>query len=119
MSARGIRLLLPVVLVVAALGPATATTTAAAVKPRVITITVTNGRPVGGIKRPIVKKGTLLRIVVKTNAGSEVHLHGYDIERKVVKGKPVVMQFVTKLPGRFELELHDPDSLLAQLTVKP
>lgn len=87
-------------------------------KPRVITIVVKDGRPVGGIRRPTLKKGTLVRIVVKTNAGSEVHLHGYDIEREVVKGKPVVMQFKAKLTGRFELELHDPDALLAQLTVR-
>ena len=117
MRVNGMRLLVSVVLVVAV--SVAAATASAAVKPRVITITVTNGRPVGGIKRPVVKKGTLLRIVVRTNVGTEVHLHGYDIERKVVKGKPVVMQFVAKLPGRFELELHHPDSLLAQLIVKP
>lgn len=117
MRTRGMRLLLAIALVTAVGITAVAATTAAT-KPKVITITVVNGRPVGGIKRPTIKKGTLLRIVIKTNAGSEVHLHGYDIERKVVKGKPVVMQFVTKLAGRFELELHDPDALLAQLTVK-
>ncbi|MFN8224710.1 MAG: hypothetical protein U0R50_15860 [Gaiellales bacterium] len=90
----------------------------AAVKPTVIKIVVKDGRPVGGIKRPSVKKGTLLRLVIVTNVGSEIHLHGYDIERRVVKGKPVVMQFRAKLAGRFELELHHPDSLLAQLTVR-
>ncbi len=86
---------------------------------KVITITVTKGRPVGGIKRPSVKKNTVVRFVVKTDRGKEVHLHGYDIERTVVKGKPVVMQFKAKLAGRFELELHDPDALLAQLSVTP
>ena len=52
-------------------------------------------------------------------SGNEVHLHGYDIERNVEKGKPTVIQFVAKVPGRFELELHEPDALLAQLTVEP
>lgn len=85
----------------------------------VIAITVTKGRPVGGIKRPSVKKGTVVRFVIKTDRGKEVHLHGYNLERTVVKGKPVVMQFTAKLAGRFELELHDPDALLAQLSVKP
>ena len=37
----------------------------------------------------------------------------------VKKGVPTVIQFVAKVPGRFELELHPMDVLLAQLTVKP
>jgi hypothetical protein len=85
----------------------------------VIAIKVTKGRPVGGIRRPSVKKGTVVRFVITTDRGKEVHLHGYDIERPVVKGKPVVIQFKAKLAGRFELEMHEPDTLLAQLTVKP
>lgn len=92
---------------------------ARAVKPVVISITVKQGRPVGGIKRPTVKKGRLVRIVVVTDAGKELHLHGYDIEKTPRIGKPTVMQFIAKLPGRFELELHSPDALLADITVKP
>jgi hypothetical protein len=30
-----------------------------------------------------------------------------------------VIQFTAKLAGRFELELHPTDTLLAQLTVRP
>lgn len=90
----------------------------AAPAPKVITIKVVNGRPAGGILRPTVKKGTVVRFVVRTNKGSEVHLHGYDIERVPKQGKAVI-QFTAKIPGRFELELHDPDALLANLTVKP
>ena len=99
--------------------PAAATARVTAVKPVVISITVVNGRPVGGIKRPTVKKGQTVRIVVRTNAGTELHLHGYNIEKKPRKGVPTVFQFVAKIPGRFELELHHPDAVLAQLTVKP
>ncbi len=96
-----------------------ATARATVVKPVVISINVVNGRPAGGIKRPSVKKGRTVRIVVRTNVGTEVHLHGYDIEKTPKKGAPTVIQFVAKIPGRFELELHHPDSLLAQLTVRP
>ena len=87
-------------------------------KPVVISITAVNGEPVGGIKRPTVKKGKTVRIVVRTNVGTEVHLHGYNIEKNVKKGVPTVIQFVAKVPGRFELELHPMDALLAQLTVR-
>ena len=105
--------------VAALAAPAAVLAHPAAVKPTVISISVVNGRPVGGIKRPVVKKGTTVRIVVTTNAGTEVHLHGYNIEKTPRKGVPTVIQFVAKLPGRFELELHNPDALLAQLTVRP
>jgi hypothetical protein len=36
----------------------------------------------------------------------------------VVKGKPTVLLFVAKVPGRFALELHPMDAQLAQLTVR-
>ena len=90
----------------------------AATKPVVISITVQKGRPVGGIKRVTVKKGKLVRIVVRTGSGTAIHLHGYDIEKKIRKGTPTVIQFTAKLAGRFELELHPTDTLLAQLTIR-
>ena len=99
--------------------PLAATAAPAAVQPVVIPITVVNGKVTGGIKRPLVKKGRTVRFVIRTNAGTEVHLHGYDLEKTPKKGTPTVIQFVAKVPGRFELELHHPDALLAQLTVRP
>ena len=92
--------------------------TAVATKPVVISITAVNARPVGGIKRPTVKKGQTVRLVIRTNVGTEVHLHGYNIEKNVKKGVPTVIQFVAKVPGRFALELHPMDAQLAQLTVR-
>lgn len=107
------------VALVAVAVPTAAAAQVAAVKPVVITVTVANGRPVGGIARPSVKKGRTVRLVVRTNTGTAVHLHGYNIEKAVKKGVPTVIQFVAKVPGRFELELHPADVLLAQLTVRP
>ena len=95
-----------------------AATASATVKPVTITITAVNGRPVGGIQRPTVKKGETVRMVVKTNVGTQVHLHGYNIEKNIKKGVPTVIQFVAKVQGRFALELHPMDAQLAQLTVK-
>jgi len=111
-------LVLAVALVVLAI-PLAATAAPTAVQPVVIQINVVNGKVIGGIKRPSVKKGRTIRFVVRTNAGTEVHLHGYEIEKTPMKGAPTVIQFVAKIPGRFELELHHPDALLAQLTVRP
>jgi hypothetical protein len=96
----------------------TATTTAASM-PRTITVVVESGRPRGGIARPTVAKGDKVVVVVRTDAGEEVHLHGYDIEKPVTPGTPVRIPFTANLPGRFELELHHPDALLAVIEVKP
>ena len=99
--------------------PTAATAQTTAVKPVVVSITAVNGRPVGGINRPTVKKGQIVRIVVRTNVGTTVHLHGYNIEKNVKKGTPTVLQFTARLTGRFELALHPMDATLAQITVKP
>jgi ABC-type Fe3+-hydroxamate transport system substrate-binding protein len=95
------------------------TTTTSAPKPRTITVVVEAGRPRGGIQRPTVDKGEKVVLVVRTDAGEEVHLHGYDIEKPVTPGTPVRIPFTANLPGRFELELHHPDALLAVIEVKP
>lgn len=113
-----IPLLLAAALSSLALAGVAAATTPAVTKPVLVTVTAKKGRPVGGVKRPTVKKGALVQIVVRTDAGRQVHLHGYDIEKPVVRGKATVLLFRAKIPGRFELELHHPDVLLAELTVK-
>ena len=96
-----------------------AETTPANPKPTTIVIVVDQGRPRGGIKRPKLDKGEQVVLVVRADAGEDVHLHGYDIEKPVTPGKPVRIPLTVDLPGRFELELHHPDSVLAVLEVRP
>ncbi len=95
-----------------------ATAGAATAKPVVVAITVVKGKVQGGAKRPTVKKGQVVKLVVRTDAGSEIHLHGYEIEKVPVRGKPTVIQFAAKIQGRFEVELHEPDVLLAEISVR-
>jgi len=97
----------------------TTTTDTTAATPTTIAIVVKEGRPQGGIKRPTIEKGAKVVVVVRTDAGEEVHLHGYDIEKPVTAGEPVRIPFTANLPGRFELELHHPDALLAVIEVRP
>ena len=82
-------------------------------------IVVDQGRPRGGIKRPTLEKGEKVVLVVRTDLGDEVHVHGFDVEKPVTPGKPVRIPLTAKLPGRFEVELHHPDALLAVLEVRP
>ena len=97
----------------------TTSTETTAATPTTIAIVVKEGRPQGGIKRPTIEKGDKVVVVVRTDAGEEVHLHGYDIEKPVTAGEPVRIPFTANLPGRFELELHHPDALLAVIEVRP
>ena len=93
--------------------------TTAVPKPTTITVVVKGGRPRGGIERPTVAKGKKVVLVIRTDAGEAVHLHGYNIEKPVTPGKPLRIVFTATLPGRFELELHHPDVVLAVLEVRP
>jgi hypothetical protein len=99
----------------------TAETTPAPAKPKptTVTIRVVGGVPQGGIARPKVKKGDRVVIVVRSDAGESVHIHGYDVERTITPGKPARLPLTATIPGRFEVELHHPDAVLAVLTVNP
>jgi hypothetical protein len=58
-------------------------------------------------------------LVVRTDSGEAVHLHGYNIEKEIVPGQPLRLPFTANIAGRFELELHPTDTLLAVLEVQP
>jgi hypothetical protein len=79
---------------------------------------IRGGQPVGGVRRIVAKSGDPVRIVVRSDGRGQVHLHGYDIEKEVAPGKPVVFAFKAKLEGVFDIELH-PDTKLANLAVEP
>jgi ABC-type glycerol-3-phosphate transport system substrate-binding protein len=98
-------------------GETTSTTPAA--EAQVITIRVVDGQPQGGIQRPTIDQGDKVVLVVRTDSGEAVHLHGYNIEKEIVPGKPLRLPFTANIAGRFELELHPTDTLLAVLEVKP
>ena len=95
------------------------TPTTPAAQAKVITIRVVGGQPQGGIQRPTIDQGDKVVLVVRTDSGDAVHLHGYNIEQEIVPGKPLRLPFTANIAGRFEVELHPTDTLLAVLEVKP
>jgi len=88
-------------------------------EPRAIVIVVDQGRPRGGIKRPKIEQGEKVVLVIRSDAGDAVHVHGYDLERTLRPGTPLRIPITATIPGRFEVELHHPDVLLAVLEVRP
>ena len=70
------------------------------------------------------KNGDTVVIVVRADAPDDIHLHGYDIEKKVEPGKPATFRFKANLEGEFEIESHvaedaGRDPLLGTLIVEP
>ncbi len=88
-------------------------------EPTAVRIVVANGSPKSGIVRVTVQKGDRVVLVVESDAADEVHLHGYDITRDVPAGGTVRLRFKADVPGRFEVELENRGTQIADLTVEP
>jgi hypothetical protein len=95
---------------------APATTTAPT---KTVTITVENAVPVGGIQRASVSKGDEVTLVVHSDVADEIHLHGYDLKQDVAAGGTAKITFVADVAGRFEAELEEHGTQIADLTVNP
>jgi hypothetical protein len=87
--------------------------------PTEIRIVVVDGAPKGGIVREKVQKNDRVVLIVRADVTDHIHLHGYDIMRDVVPGKPARLPFKATIPGRFEVELEDRGVQIADITVEP
>jgi hypothetical protein len=99
-------------------------TSTAVIEPAVERIEIRGGEVVGGPPKISVKKGDRVRIVVSAEADDDIHLHGYDIERKVAPGRPARFDFEASIEGQFEMESHKAEDqgrepLVANLVVEP
>jgi hypothetical protein len=97
----------------------TETETTAAPEPVQLVVTIRGGEPVDGIVRAEAHKGEPVVVVVRSDVADEVHVHGYDLMADVAPGKPVRIEFIATLTGRFEIELEGRGKQIAQLTVLP
>jgi plastocyanin len=102
----------------------TETTAPAPPKPEATKIDIRGGNLVGEPAEIHAKNGDTVVIVVSADAPDDIHLHGYDIEKKVEPGKPVTFRFKANLEGEFEIESHvaedaGRDPLLGTLIVEP
>jgi hypothetical protein len=101
---------------------ATTTTTTTAAKPAgppVFRITVSGGKPVGGIEKIKVNKGDTINLAVKSDVADEIHIHGYDFHKDVAAGGTVRFKFRATIDGAFEIELEGRKEQIAALTVEP
>ncbi len=71
-----------------------------------ITLKIAGGKIQGSKKVVRVKQGDKVRLNLMADRKTEVHLHGYDIEKTVSPGKTAVMAFRAKVAGRFPVTEH-------------
>lgn len=76
------------------------------------------GSKVSGPDTISVARDTRLTITVTTDHADELHVHGYDEEVELAAGEPGRVVFVADEVGRFEVETHERDLLLANLVVR-
>jgi len=105
-------------------GTETATEPPPPPKPEVSRIEIRGGEVVGGPAEIKAKNGDTVVIVVSADAPDDIHLHGYDIEKKAAPGQPARFRFKANLEGEFEIESHVAEDagrnpLLATLIVEP
>ena len=99
-------------------------TAKAAPKPPPVEIGVRNFKVVGGAKRIEAEKGDTVRLLVRSDADDEIHVHGYEFRKAVSPGKPARFVFKARLEGEYEIEAHQAedrglDPLIARLVVSP
>ena len=103
--------------------PASSTTTAPAVTStvaagRLIEVVYAGGQVAGGVQRRSVQIGEKVRLRVESDVADEVHVHTYDLRAPVAPGQPAVIDFVTSIPGRQEVELEKKHKQLLVLEVR-
>jgi heme/copper-type cytochrome/quinol oxidase subunit 2 len=92
--------------------------TSGAAKTDVIKVAVKDGKVTPATHRVKVNQGDTVRLEVTTDTADEVHVHGINIEKETVAGKPTRITFKADEPGVYEVETHETELQLMQLEVR-
>jgi hypothetical protein len=88
---------------------------------------IANGRVSQDLRRIRVKQGDAVKLRWTTDRSIILHLHGYEIEKKVDPGMVAEMSFTARATGRFPVSVHRPkaggghthDPPLVRIEVQP
>ena len=109
-------LALTVMMLLALVGPSSA-------EPRVVDLAIRKRELPKEQRVVAVRQGDDVTLRWTTDQPMTIHLHGYDIEKKLSPGPPVSMRFTARATGRFPIEIHahDPgkEQVLGYLEVHP
>lgn len=90
-----------------------------AIVDRTLRVTVRGGEPVGGVQHLTVAMGEQVSVRVVSDVIDDVHVHGYEISGDVRPGGTTEIEFDATIAGRFEIELEERGTLIAELEVRP
>lgn len=76
---------------------------------RVFNLAIEHGRVAEDMRVLRVTEGDRVRLRWTTDAPLVLHLHGYDIEKKVTPGEVTEFAFTAFATGRFPVNVHRPD----------
>ena len=88
-------------------------------EPRIATIEVRGGEPVGGVQELSFPAGGTIQFEVVADASEEAHLHGYDVSQDVGPGRVARFAVPADSEGTFELELEHTAVSIAEISVEP
>ena len=66
-----------------------------------------------------VHEGDGVTMSITSDSSTEIHVHGYDLEREVEPGEPTELTFGADLTSRFPMEDHETEAELGVLVVEP
>ena len=64
-------------------------------------------------------EGDTIRFQVESDEAQEVHVHGYDLMKDTVPGKPITFSFKATITGIFEVEFEESGEQIGELRVDP
>ena len=71
-----------------------------------ITLHIAGGKLKGDKNVVRLKQGDKVKFNLTADRKTEIHLHGYDIEKTISPGRVVVMEFQARVAGRFPVTVH-------------
>ena len=72
----------------------------------VLDLRIENGRVPESMRRIRVKQNDVVKLKWSADRPMSIHLHGYDLESKIVPGTVSEMAFTARATGRFTVEPH-------------
>jgi len=90
-------------------------------EPRLFELALKDGRLPESQRLLRVRQGDEVTLKWTTDQPFTLHVHGYDLEAKLVPQTPVELRFTARATGRFPLEIHGPgtERTVGHLEVHP
>lgn len=76
---------------------------------RIFELTIVGGKVPSDKRIVRVKQNEIVRLRWSADAPAVLHLHGYNIERRVTPGEIAEMRFQAHATGRYPVHIHPPD----------